>query len=234
MFWFWDLCVCCLDFLGSFTDRHILESSSVPSFHLEPTTYWTECPWVRRRNWGRSRQDRRQHPKDFGVQRTAVKVCPVFLSCLTRILSTFWRSLRRRNPLLLRRIPWMLTPVSLLLSLKFLQSHLSSDSEVQNSSTPVHLLPYSCVPGLFLSSPVYFKAVTILSKQQHKTPGSDSTTITKEIPVVSIPKGKKKAGSSNGMSSFISFCIYILLIRFSWSLSSKVPKQTSLLVLGTL
>jgi hypothetical protein len=62
---------------------------------------------------------------------------------------------------------------------------------------------------MLLSSRLYFKAVTILAKQQHKVPGS--TTVTKGAPVASTSQEKKKEADSIGTSVFISIRVSIFI-----------------------
>jgi hypothetical protein len=59
----------------------------------------------------------------------------------------------------------------------------------------VRLLPYSLVPGLLLSSPIFLKAVSVIAKQQHHSQVTATATTS---------KGKKmdKSGYSGMFSSF--------------------------------
>lgn len=69
---------------------------------------------------------------------------------------------------------------------------------------------------MLLSSPLYFKAVTILARQLHKDTGS--MTITKEVSVVSTSKEKKKEVTAPGMSLITSLHVNEPLNNFTRSL----------------
>jgi hypothetical protein len=52
-------------------------------------------------------------------------------------------------------------------SLLFGQIILLICSEVRVPATTVRLLPYSLVPGMMFSSPLFLKAISVISKQQN-------------------------------------------------------------------
>jgi hypothetical protein len=82
-----------------------------------------------------------------------------------------------------------------------------SDLDAPSKSSVVRLLPYSFVPGMTFSSPLFLKAVEILSKQQHKAASSKSIAST-EAPIASSSLTKEKSASgefSNGSLSHFSY-----------------------------
>jgi hypothetical protein len=48
--------------------------------------------------------------------------------------------------------------------------------EARASSLPVRLLPYSLVPGISFHSPLYLKAVSVISKQKTVSPSTTATS----------------------------------------------------------
>lgn len=73
--------------------------------------------------------------------------------------------------------------------------------DVHVPSAPVRLLPYSSVPGMLTSSPLFFKAVSIIAKQ-FQSPNSSTTT--SASPAASA-KGKKK--DKTGAFNIFLFCL---------------------------
>jgi hypothetical protein len=67
----------------------------------------------------------------------------------------------------------------------------SFSTDIPVPSTTVRLLPFSHVPGMSFTSPLFLKAVSVIAKQQN----SSSSVATDSLPVnvsVSGGKGKKK------------------------------------------
>ena len=81
--------------------------------------------------------------------------------------------------------------------------YLNFFAEIQIQAAPVRILPYSLVPGMLMSSPSFFKAVSIVAKQR-QAPGA--SPVNSNTPVASSSKGKKSATPA-GM-------LYIFLHRF--------------------
>jgi len=67
--------------------------------------------------------------------------------------------------------------------------HLFLSTETRASSLPVRLLPFSLVPGITINSPLFLKAVSIISKQIEAAPMVNGAL---DPPATSLPKGKKK------------------------------------------
>jgi hypothetical protein len=67
--------------------------------------------------------------------------------------------------------------------------HLSFFTEARASSMPVRLLPFSLVPGITINSPLFLKAVSIVTKQAEA-----ATTVNRTLDPqpAALPKGKKK------------------------------------------
>ena len=107
-------------------------------------------------------------------------------------------------------------------SFKSLSHTLASDIQVQSKS--VRLLSYAAVPGMLLSSRIYFKALSVIAKQQH-TPGADV--------VIKEPAGLPDSASTTdsiGMKQdnpgtclyFYSFQILFISPRPAWSIPSGI------------
>lgn len=83
----------------------------------------------------------------------------------------------------------------------FYHSKTHYNLDVHVPSAPVRLLPYSSVPGMLTSSPLFFKAVSIIAKQ-FQSPNSSTTT--SASPAASA-KGKKK--DKTGAFNIFLFCL---------------------------
>jgi hypothetical protein len=77
---------------------------------------------------------------------------------------------------------------------------VSLDAQVQ--SMPVRLLPYALIPGMVLSSPLFLKAISVISKQQAFAPTGSANTLAL---IDSSSKGKKK--NKSGMFQFIFYSL---------------------------
>ena len=70
--------------------------------------------------------------------------------------------------------PGLLSPFSPILYTTF-NIHL----DIEHQAAPVRLLPYSLIPGISLSSPLFFKAVSVIAKQQNSPLTTSSASSSK-------------------------------------------------------
>jgi hypothetical protein len=110
--------------------------------------------------------------------------------------------------------------ISSLSNVRFISHNLASDH--LGPSKSVRLLSYAAVPGMLLSSRIYFKALSVIAKQQH-TSGADV--------VIKEPAGLPDSASTTdsiGMKQdnpgtclyFYSFQILFISPRPAWSIPS--------------
>jgi hypothetical protein len=71
--------------------------------------------------------------------------------------------------------------------------------------SPVRLLPYSLVPGILHTSPLFFKAVSVIAKQQSTAAATSDSTAAFNAPAAFISKGKKKNHPGKFVSLSYSF-----------------------------
>jgi hypothetical protein len=88
----------------------------------------------------------------------------------------------------------------------------TSDTQVPSKS--VRLLAYSAVPGMLLSSRLYFKALSVIAKQQ-QAPSSD--IVNKEPAGLRLPEASSTRTDSIGMKqdvpgAFVHFLLISIII----------------------
>ena len=76
--------------------------------------------------------------------------------------------------------------------------------DVPSKTLTVRLLPYSLVPGMTLSSPLFIKAVETIAKQQEQ-PSKKVAYVSLKSSAASSSKDKKKAPSGEFFLFYYSF-----------------------------